>query len=350
MVEHFEEFHVVVDPCSQLVSDQPYPHNYSASSASHTHDSYIHHSARVPRPQEQPQPLLRPQYYQRPQQHQKGSFHPDGNHGMELVPYTTQRTFATASSFTPPLSQLLECPSPVSTCDTATVLPSRASTPTMSAFSLTQRDSFNTYSDYSDYGAVASPLQASQEITGGSSSQPDSPYSCISPTLLYSPSSFTPSSSRIAFPLATQDQTEVSHHPLSSQASRSASSLHLSKTFRHPKPNYNKSYKHFNALRYHVPHGHCNFASPEDLEAPRVLLAQKGAINGNENSGAQPAQVTEEELHETERRLRPFACGIDDCQRQYMGVKGLRTSLPRPGSHPHLLILLVYRTSLSAFR
>ena len=99
-----------------------------------------------------------------------------------------------------------------------------------------------------------------------------------------------------------------------------------------------------------MPHGHCNFASPEDLEAPRVLLAQKGAINGNENSGAQPAQVTEEELHETEHRLRPFACGIDDCQRQYMGVKGLRTSLPRPGSHPHLLILLVYRTSLSAFR
>ena len=248
-----------------------------------------------------------------------------------LVPHSTQRTFATASSFTPPLSQLsLECPSPVSAFDTATVLPSRASTPTMSAFSLTQRDFFNTYSVYSDYGAVAAPLQASQEITGASSSQPDNPHSCISPTLLYSLSSITLSSSRFAFPLATQDQTEVSHHPLSSQASGSASSLHPSKTFRYPKPKYNKSYKHFNALRYHVPHGHCNFASPEDLKAPRVLLAQKGAINGNENSGA---QATEEELHETERRLRPFACGIDDCQSQYIGVKGLRTSL-RPSRIP----------------
>ena len=268
-----------------------------------------------------------------------------------FVPYTTQRAFATASSFTPSLSQPSSVyPLPVSACDTATVLPSGTSTSTMSAFCLTQRDFFNTNSAYSDYCAVASPLQASQEITSTSSGQPDSPYCCSSPTLM---SSITPvnapSSSRVASPLATQGQadSEVPYHPLSLQASRSTSSLHLSKPFRYPKPNYNKSYKHLNRLKYHVPYGHCNFASPEDLEAPRVLLAQKGTINGDVNPGA---QVTEEELHEIERRLRPYACGIDDCQRRYLGMKDLRTSLPHPGSHPHLLILSVCRTSLSALR
>ena len=185
------------------------------------------------------------------------------------------------------------------------------------------------------------------------SRQPDSPNCCSSPTLMYSLGSITPvnapSSSRVASSLATQAQadSEVPYHPLSSQASHSTSSLHLSEPFRYPKPNYNKSYKHLNRLKYHVPYGPCNFASPEDLEAPRVLLAEKGTINGNVNSGA---QVTEEELHEIERRLRPYACGIDDCQRRYVGMKDLRTSLPHPGSHPHLLILSVCRTSLSALR
>ena len=167
-----------------------------------------------------------------------------------FVPYTTQRAFATASSFTPSLSQPSSVyPLPVSACDTATVLPSGTSTSTMSAFCLTQRDFFNTNSAYSDYCAVASPLQASQEITSTSSGQPDSPYCCSSPTLM---SSITPvnapSSSRVASPLATQGQadSEVPYHPLSLQASRSTSSLHLSKPFRYPKPNYNKSYKLLN--------------------------------------------------------------------------------------------------------
>ncbi|KAH9983587.1 hypothetical protein BJV77DRAFT_286169 [Russula vinacea] len=53
VVEHFEEFHVVINPCSQLVFGQPYPHNYPAPSASPTHDSYIPHSAQVPRLQPQ---------------------------------------------------------------------------------------------------------------------------------------------------------------------------------------------------------------------------------------------------------------------------------------------------------
>jgi hypothetical protein len=74
-------------------------------------------------------------------------------------------------------------------------------------------------------------------------------------------------------------------------------------------------------------------------------------INGNDSSGA---QVTEGEPrmveHETERRrLRPFACGIDNCRRRYRSLKRLHASLPSSRSHPHLLILSVCRTSLSAF-
>ena len=267
-----------------------------------------------------------------------------------FVPYATQRAFATASSFTPSLSQpSSECPSPVSASDTPTVLPSRASTSTLPAFSLTQHDSFNVYSAHSDYGAIALPLQASQEITSASGSQPDSTCCCISPTLLYSLSSImpanTPSGSSLAS-LAKQGQTELSYHPPSLQASRSTPSRHLSKPFRYPKLTHHKSCEHLNALRCHVPHGHYNFTPPEDLEAPRVLPAKKGAINVNESLGL---QVTEGKLPETERRLRPFACGIDNCQRRYMSMKCPRTSLLHPGSYLHLLILLVCRTLLSAF-
>jgi hypothetical protein len=278
-----------------------------------------------------------------------------------LVPYTTQRAFANAS-FTPlSLSQpSSECPSPVSAFDTATVLPSRASTSSISPFSQSQHDSFSSFSAYSEYGAVTSPLQASQEIGSASSSQPGSPYGCVPPTLLYSPSSITPantpSSSRVASPDAAQGQTQASYHPLSAQAStsasassptspsptstprasttlsRPASSLLLSKPFRCPKPNCNKSYKQANGLKYHMTHGSCNFAPPKDLEALQALLAEKGVVvNGNERSGV---QITEGELREVEReaerRLRPFACGVGDCQRRYKNMNGLRTSLPPP--------------------
>jgi len=279
-----------------------------------------------------------------------------------LVPYTTQRAFANASSFTPlSLSQpSSECPSPVSAFDTATVLPSRASTSTMSPFSQTQHDSFSSYS-YSDYGAMTSPLQASQEITSASSSQPGSPYSCVPPTLLYSPSSITPantpSSSRVASPVAAQGQTQASYHPLSAQAStsasassspsptstprasttlsRPASSLLLSKPFRCPKANCNKSYKQANGLKYHMTHGSCNFAPPKDLEALQALLAEKGVVvNGNDRSGV---QITEGELREVEReaerRLRPFACGVGDCQRRYKNMNGLRYHYQHSGDH-----------------
>ena len=106
------------------------------------------------------------------------------------------------------------------------------------------------------------------------------------------------------------------------------SSLLLSKPFRCPKPNCNKSYKQASGLKYHTTHGSCNFAPPKDLEALQALLAEKGVVvNGNDRSGV---QITEGELREVEReaerRLRPFACGVGDCQRRYKNMSGLRTS------------------------
>ncbi|KAI9453929.1 hypothetical protein F5148DRAFT_1288877 [Russula earlei] len=391
LVEHFEECHVVVvDPCSQPAPGQLYPNNYSVPPDA-KFDSYLPQSAHMPRPSQHHQPPhshlhLQPyqhhhqhsQHYQHLQQ-QQGPVDPDE---MELdldsspasssassppltpvttplVPYAAQRSFANASSFTPiSLSQPpSECPSPVSAFDTATVLPSRAST-SISPFSTTQLDSFNAYSTYPDYGSVASPLQASQEVTCASDSQPGSPYSCVPPTLLYSPSSITPantpSSSRVASPVTAQ----ASYRPLSAQAStsacasssspsptstprasttlsRPASSLLLSKPFRCPKPNCNKSYKQANGLKYHMTHGSCNFAPPKDLEALQALLAEKGVVvNGNDRSGV---QITEGELREVEReaerRLRPFACGVGDCQRRYKNMNGLRYHYQHSGDH-----------------
>ncbi|KAF8260029.1 hypothetical protein EI94DRAFT_1706587, partial [Lactarius quietus] len=267
-----------------------------------------------------------------------------------LVPYTTQRAFNNASSYTPlSLSQPpSSCPSPVSAFDTTAVLPSRGASSSISPFPSPHHDSFNAYSTYSEYGAL-SPLQSTPDATGASSSQPGSPFSCVPPTLLYSPNSTTPantpSSSRVASPVAAQGQ--ASYHPLSAQAStsasasttpsptstprasttlsRPASSLLLSKPFRCPKPNCNKSYKQANGLKYHMTHGSCNFAPPKDLEALQALLAEKGVVvNGNERSGV---QITEGELREVEReaerRLRPFACGVGDCQRRYKNMNGL---------------------------
>ena len=111
--------------------------------------------------------------------------------------------------------------------------------------------------------------------------------------------------------------------------SRPVSSLHLSKPFRCPKPNCNKSYRYANGLKYHMTHGSCNSAPPKDSEALQALLYEKGVlINGDDRSGR---QITEGELleleREAERRRRPFACGVGDCQRRYMNMNGLSTSL-----------------------
>jgi len=105
----------------------------------------------------------------------------------------------------------------------------------------------------------------------------------------------------------------------STTLSRPASTLLLSKPFRCPKPNCNKSYKQANGLKYHMTHGSCNFAPPKDLEALQALLAEKS--DGMQMSEGEMREVE----REAERRLRPFACGVSDCQRRYKNMNGLRT-------------------------
>jgi transcription factor SFP1 len=169
--------------------------------------------------------------------------------------------------------------------------------------------------------------------------------------------------------------TTPAPNPATNQVQVATSSLLLSKPFRCPKPNCNKSYKQANGLKYHMTHGSCNFAPPKDLEHVKDLLERKrrereareeenngaggsgrgglsrsasvGSIGTKgaasprttDGSGSNPTDsyytdlaglgsITETELREVEReaekRLRPFACGVGDCQRRYKNMNGLR--------------------------
>lgn len=154
---------------------------------------------------------------------------------------------------------------------------------------------------------------------------------------------------------------------LSNAALRATSSLLLSKPFKCPKPNCNKSYKQANGLKYHITHGSCNFAPPKDLEHVKDLLERKRrdkereavengtliqngtltrstSLDGTESPASlliatdyPDLSITETELREVEReaerRLRPYACGVGDCQRRYKNMNGLRYHYQHSGEH-----------------
>jgi len=88
-------------------------------------------------------------------------------------------------------------------------------------------------------------------------------------------------------------------------------------------------------------HGSCNFAPPKDLEQVQALLAskrQRQAAEGNgEETDGSFGMISEGELREVEReaerRLRPFACGVADCQRRYKNMNGLRYHYQHSGDH-----------------
>lgn len=217
---------------------------------------------------------------------------------------------------------------------------------------------------------------------------------CVPPALLFSSSTTatpasTPGGSRVPSPtgyaqaiahahahqtLQSQSSASMPTTPISSTStsrpstlSRTSStaspSLLLSKPFKCPKPNCNKSYKQANGLKYHMTHGSCNFAPPKDLEHVKDLLERKkrererererdfnlgrasSALNTPTTSGpATPTTelaaeygITEMDLREVEReaerRLRPFACGVGDCQRRYKNMNGLRYHYQHSGEH-----------------
>jgi len=215
------------------------------------------------------------------------------------------------------------------------------------------------------------PAYEDQVQTPNSISEPSSPTGCVPPALLYTSADntpiSTPSSSRIPSPTSgasyfnslpggsTASTTSASiktESPTASSAaatprasttlSRPASSLLLSKPFRCPKPNCNKSYKQANGLKYHMTHGSCNFAPPKDLEQVQALLASKRSqrqaaeANGEEVDSSY-GMISEGEMREVEReaerRLRPFACGVADCQRRYKNMNGLRYHYQHSGDH-----------------
>jgi transcription factor SFP1 len=116
-------------------------------------------------------------------------------------------------------------------------------------------------------------------------------------------------------------------------------------------------------------HGSCNFAPPKDLEQVQALLASKRSAGRNRSSspnsptaGSNSASeanvdatnlglgmITENELREVEkeaeRRLRPYACGLGDCQRRYKNMNGLRYHYQHSGDHgSHGLSLLAAGT------
>ncbi|KAF9005099.1 hypothetical protein BDQ17DRAFT_1408459 [Cyathus striatus] len=264
-------------------------------------------------------------------------------------------------------------------------------------------DAFNSYarfsSDYSSclpgaqYNASTADEAALQASAAqwpaqhGQQQQQQQQAGCVPPALLFSNSSTpisTPAESRVPSPTSAYQQglmppqttqsmptspistvppsvpsiNTAVHQPQggsrtqpptpSTTLSRPATSLLLSKPFKCPKPNCNKSYKQANGLKYHMTHGSCNFAPPKDLEHVKDLLERKrreagltrsASLNEGEKSFnyGELGQITETELREVEReaerRLRPFACGVGDCQRRYKNMNGLRYHYQHSGDH-----------------
>ncbi|TFY67495.1 hypothetical protein EVJ58_g1589 [Rhodofomes roseus] len=249
-------------------------------------------------------------------------------------------------------------PAPVSAFETTTVLPSRSghsplsvgfppATRPMGAIQGRPEEAFNAYAGYSDYSALmpgtvaSSSRSAAPNADGSAVADPNNPAS--------NTPEGTPASSRVASPAlrnvaaatgstvsgATASASGSSSNPnntprASTTLSRPATSLLLSKPFKCPKPNCNKSYKQANGLKYHMTHGSCNFAPPKDLEHIQALLESK-----RKDGSTEP--MTDAELREVEReaerRLRPYACGVGDCQRRYKNMNGLRYHYQHSGDH-----------------
>ena len=189
---------------------------------------------------------------------------------------------------------------------------------------------------------------------------------------------------------AQPSQGSSNTHSQAASLPRPPTSLLMSKPFRCPKPNCNKSYKQANGLKYHMTHGSCNFAPPKDLEHVKDLLerkrrereqqaAQGAGLTRSASLGSVPSptasssayaptplsqnsaedtstpgtplsptsilsltysdlsNISESDLREVEReaerRLRPFACGVGECTRRYKNMNGLRYHYQHSGDH-----------------
>ncbi|KAI0804609.1 hypothetical protein BC629DRAFT_1437891 [Irpex lacteus] len=358
LVDHFEECHVVVvDPYNPQGSLRNLPSAVNAPSVSYFQDGQQAAAA-----------------------YTQGSFDPDD---MELDMENTSAPSSGSSSppdtpITTPLTAYpsahlqshltLNAPStssglsrqPISAFDTTTVMPSRAGSltvgfPPRGPVAPRAEEAFNTYSGYSEFSSMLPGTVNGASMQTTTDDSYNSPYGRgVPPALLLNSSaatspSGTPDSSRVASPVSGAAAVHPIQPASSQQASgsssaaqtarasttlsRPASSLLLSKPFKCPKPNCNKSYKQANGLKYHMTHGSCNFAPPKDLEQLQALLAsrQKGK-DGGEGGELSESEMREVE-REAERRLRPYACGVGECQRRYKNMNGLRYHYQHSGDH-----------------
>ncbi|KDQ57900.1 hypothetical protein JAAARDRAFT_193384 [Jaapia argillacea MUCL 33604] len=213
---------------------------------------------------------------------------------------------------------------------------------------------------------VGSPAPGSTFFPGAaSSSRTSSPTSGSSKSHLSSSSTVASSSGASTSKSSGKASSSKSQPQASTTLSRPASSLLLSKPFRCPKPNCNKSYKQANGLKYHMTHGSCNFGPAKELGEVQAVLREKvqekqlqagygsGTMNiaspseaGMSSMSAMTAagagisgvgELSEREMmeveREAERRLRPFACGVGECQRRYKNMNGLRYHYQHSGDH-----------------
>ncbi|KAL0071131.1 hypothetical protein AAF712_001689 [Marasmius tenuissimus] len=156
--------------------------------------------------------------------------------------------------------------------------------------------------------------------------------SCVTPAMLFSnagtPES-TPGHSRVGSPVPSTTSpprpaksessgaavSPASTNPGSSKSGKNGvpragnvgrpsttSSLLISKPFKCPKPNCNKSYKQANGLKYHITHGSCNFAPPKDLEHVQAILERKrkekaAATEGIDSEPATPSRLSPSSSH-----------------------------------------------------
>ncbi|KAI0686042.1 hypothetical protein C8T65DRAFT_712431 [Cerioporus squamosus] len=394
LVDHFEECHVVVvDP----YAPQPLPQTSATvptSSAPQSVASYFpENGAGVPSSSSQPPRAQSSISYQgfdpddMELDDQNASAPSSGAPSPPDTPISTPGYPSPTSYSAAPSPHTSQPASPISAFETTTVLPSRShhsaalggfrsSVGGPSGSAARAEDAFNTYAGYSDYSSLlpgAAPIGSGPNAMfmqqhgmgmgpmGGQNGQ-----AVCAPTALLLSSSAgntpdsTPASSRVASPIpgasgsgyrsvapnAQASSSNAGASTSSGGASSSSSTPRASTTLSRParlkcpKPNCNKSYKQANGLKYHMTHGSCNFAPPKDLEHLQELLAHKRT----EKAKAAGADVDEGEVtlseselreveKEAERRLRPYACGVGDCQRRYKNMNGLRYHYQHSGDH-----------------
>lgn len=270
----------------------------------------------------------------------QGPFDPDDME-MEMDHSSGPSSNGSSPPDTPVHTPLMPYPT-VSAFDTTTVLPSRSGL-SVNAFSsasrrnkrgVEQTEVLSAYARAKEYAlALASADDQEGIVFNGRSGT-------VTPALLLSSAGTTPANSpdgsRVNSPTPssptyvpgnltatmTSSQSISRTSLVTSTVSRPASSLMVTKPFKCPKPNCNKSYKQANGLKYHMTHGSCNFTPCKEGE-----MLKEG--------------MSDSEVREIEKRLRPYACGVGDCARRYKNMNGLRYHYQHSGEHGALGLALL---------